>query len=153
MTRVAAADLTALYLEDETAWLDRMAVLVAQRRFEELDCENLREHLNSMAIRDRREVRSRLTQLLAHLLKWDHQPERRGRSWVATRIEQRRELRELLESRTLYNHAVETLDDAYQSAWKQAAAESDLPLATFSNSWDGTVRDLIAQDADDALLK
>ena len=77
-----------------------------------------------MAKRDRREVSSRLVVLLMHLLKWDHQPTERTGSWRGTILEQRRELRELLESGTLYNHALAVLPKAYADACKQAAAET-----------------------------
>ena len=53
-----------LYTRDETAWLDVMARLIAERRFGELDYEHLHEFLTDMARRDRREVLSRLTTLL-----------------------------------------------------------------------------------------
>src|ERR1700730_18671616 len=97
----AQPSLSDLYHEDETAWLEAMARLVAARRFDELDHENLREFLADMARRDKREVLSRLTTLLAHLLKWEHQPQQRTRSWEATILHQREELRDLLESSTL----------------------------------------------------
>ena len=44
----AAMDLSALYLEDETAWLDAMAELIAEGRRDELDYEHLREYLHDM---------------------------------------------------------------------------------------------------------
>src|SRR5438105_15288639 len=105
-----------LCLDDETAWLEQTAALVAQRRFGEIDPDHLSEYLSDMARRDKREVLSRLTVLLAHLLKWDRQPDRRTGSWEATILHQRQELRDLLESRTLRNHAGEALGTAYARA-------------------------------------
>src|SRR5712692_9170689 len=93
--------LSELYHEDETAWLEAMARLVAQRRYDELDHEHLSEFLGDMARRDKREVLSRLATLLAYLLKWEHQPDQRSNSWRATISVQRQELRDLFESRTL----------------------------------------------------
>ena len=78
-----------------------------------LDLENLSEYLQDMARRDKREVFSRLTVLLTHLLKWEHQVDRRSNSWEATILHQRRELQDLLESRTLRNHAQDVLGKAY----------------------------------------
>ena len=78
-----------------------MARLIEEQRFAELDYSNLQEFLTDMAQRDRREVLSRLTLLITHLLKWEHQPEKRSNNWRATIAEQRRELEELLESGTL----------------------------------------------------
>jgi hypothetical protein len=112
-----------LYELDETAWLEQTAALVAQGRFSEVDHANLNEYLTDMARRDHREVLSRLTVLLVHLLKWEHQPEQRTGSWDATVDNQRAELRDLLESRTLENYAREVLAKAYGRAIKQAAKE------------------------------
>src|SRR5947209_14789070 len=95
--------LSRLYWEDETAWLERTAQLVKERRFDEIDDRNLSEYLNDMASRDKREVLSRLKILLAHRLKWDYQPRKRSRSWELTIIEQRDELEDILESKTLRN--------------------------------------------------
>jgi len=123
-----------LHEQDETAWLERTADLVARRRFDEINPEQLSEYLADMARRDRREVLSRLTVLLAHLLKWERQPDRRSGSWEATILHQRQELQDLLESGTLRNHARDVLGKAYERAVKQAAlemgvAEDALPAA------------------------
>jgi hypothetical protein len=121
-----------LYLEDETAWLEQTAELIAHGRFNEIDCENLSEYLTDMARRDRREVLSRLTVLLVHMLKWDHQPQRRSGGWEATIKLQRAELEDLLESGTLRNHAAEVLAKAYDRARAAASAETGLSESTFS---------------------
>src|SRR5205814_7814333 len=92
MIQRAATTLSQLYEVDETAWLEAMADLIQQGRWDDLDQAHLAEYLNDMARRDRREVESRLTTLLAHVLKWVHQPEQRSRSWRATIVEQRQEL-------------------------------------------------------------
>ena len=131
MTSTESLPLSALYESDETAWLELMASHAEAGRYEELDLPNLSEFLSSMAKRDRREVLSRLVVLLAHLLKWDHQPERRSGSWHATILEQRRELNNLFESGTLHEHAQSVYSAAYKSAKKEAAAETGLPRNTF----------------------
>src|SRR5437667_12763961 len=77
MATAEALDLSLLYERDETAWLEVMSALAASGRFAEMDYRHLSEYLADMARRDRREVFSRLVVLLSHLLKWDHQPERR----------------------------------------------------------------------------
>jgi hypothetical protein len=121
----------ALYVEDETAWLETMAQLAAERRADEVDWHNLSEYLFDMARRDRREVYSRLVVLLAHWLKWDLAPDQRTNSWRATIMTQSRDLRLLLESGTLRRHALGVLDQAYQEARHQAAVESDLSVERF----------------------
>src|SRR5579864_3548088 len=100
MSTIQTLPLPLLFERDETAWLEIMAQLAAQGRYTEMDHANLSEYLSDMAKRDRREVFSRLVTLLMHLLKWEHQPDHRSGSWQGTILEQRRELRKLLESGT-----------------------------------------------------
>src|SRR5215471_13894744 len=97
MATAQTLDLSVLYEQDETAWLEAMSALAAAGRYDEMDFAHLSEYLTDMARRDRREVFSRLVVLLTHLLKWEHQADRRSGSWRGTIREQRRELRQLLE--------------------------------------------------------
>ncbi|HKI31597.1 MAG TPA: DUF29 domain-containing protein [Gemmataceae bacterium] len=128
----------ALYEADETAWLEATAELIRNGRLSEVELNTLAEYLTDMAKRDRREVFSRLVVLLSHLLKWEYQPDRRSGSWRGTILEQQRELRQLLESGTLRNHATAVFADAYADARKQAAAETGLARTAFPEQcgWD-----------------
>ena len=90
MVQRTSNTLAALYEADETAWLEATADLVRRGLYDQLDTENLSEYLSDMAKRDRREVESRLIVLLAHVLKWVHQPDRRSGSsawsrWTGSR--------------------------------------------------------------------
>ena len=134
MIETETLPLNLLFERDETAWLEAMADLAAQGRLAEMDHRHLAEYLTDMAKRDRREVLSRLIVLLTHLLKWQHQPERRTTSWKTTIREQRRELRQLLESGVLRTHAENVLADAFAEACEQAD-ETLLPIGTFATAW------------------
>jgi hypothetical protein len=149
MTTVETLPLSVLFEQDETAWLETMSHLAAEGQFAGMDLRNLSEYLADMAKRDRREVSSRLVTLLTHLLKRRHQPERRSGSWEGTILEQRRELRKLLESGTLHNHASAVLAEAYADARTQAAAETGLPRGTFPAECSWNLEDLLA-DEDEA---
>lgn len=138
--------LTELYEEDETAWLEEMSRLVAARQFGELDIDHLSEFLSDMARLDKREVLSRLTTLLTHVLKWEHQPSHRSQSWAATIASQRNELNDLLESKTLMHHAGEVLGKAYTRAIKQAVLETTLAKETFPDDCPYSLDELL-QDA------
>jgi hypothetical protein len=132
-----------LYLADETAWLEQTARLVSEGRWDEVDRDNLSEYLTDMATRDRREVMSRLVVLLAHLLKWDRQKDKRTGSWQATIAHQRFELQQLLESGTLRNHANAVLEKAYKKAIVEVAAETELSETAFPPTCPYTLADLI----------
>jgi hypothetical protein len=141
----SAPPLARLYEADETAWLEAMAELIAEGKHEDLDYAHLQEFLTDMAKRDRREVKSRLTLLIAHLLKWTHQKKKRTGSWGATISLQRDELADLLESRSLRNHAEEVLAQAYKRAVRAAAIETDLAVGTFAKKCPWTVEMLLTE--------
>jgi hypothetical protein len=138
MATELATPLTVLYVRDETAWLEEMATLAAQGRYADLDYPHLSEYLADMAKRDRREVLSQLIVLMVHLLKWDRLPDQQCGSWRRTIREQRRELRQLLESGTLRTHATLVFADAYAEARRQAADEAEVGVEVFPTecAWD-----------------
>ena len=141
------------YEGDETAWLEAMAGLIRAGRVDQLDYSNLAEFLSDMAKRDRRDVTSRLTVLIAHLLKWRHQPERRGGGWRVTIETQRQELAEILaDSRVLRNHAVEFLGKSYTKAVRLAAAETNRSPEDFPSECPYSFEDLLAVDYEDDFL-
>ena len=135
-----------LYEADETAWLEAMADLIEQGRCEDLDYPHLKEYLNDMARRDRREVKSRLTTLLAHVLKWVHQPDHRSRSWRSTIIEQRQELADLAAHGVLLNHAEAILADSYAEAVERTAAETGQPSDSYAVECPYTLDQLMSPD-------
>jgi hypothetical protein len=146
MVQWTSAALAALYEVDETAWLEATAGLVRQGRLDQIDTTTLAEYLEDMARRDRREVESRLIVLLAHVLKWVHQPEHRSRSWRAIVVEQRQELEGLVSRGVLRNHAEAVLVAAYRKAVERAEAETGLPAATFPAVCPYTLDELLSAD-------
>ena len=130
-TRIDPRATAAFYLEDETGWLEAVSSLISERRYDAIDPAPLIEYLADMARRDRREVKSRLAVLLAHLLKWDHQPAKRSESWEKTIADQRAELEDIFESGTLRHHADDVLDLAYRRAVRTASIETGLPESAF----------------------
>jgi hypothetical protein len=139
-----------LYLADETAWLDAMAELIRANRADELDYEHLAEYLEDMAIRDRREVKSRLAILMAHILKWNYQKEKRTSSWRGTITVQRQELADLTERGVLRNHAEQILAKAYADAVEQAASETGLPVETFPGECPWTFESVLSSSVLDS---
>jgi hypothetical protein len=138
--------LESLYEADETAWLEQMAELIREGRHEELDYAHLQEYLTDMAIRDRREVTSRLRVLLTHLLKWKFQPERRTRGWHGTILTQRDDLADAVAAGVLRNHALEVLPDAYAKAVRRAAVETGLPAKRFQSKCPFTLDQAMTTD-------
>jgi hypothetical protein len=132
--------LAMLYETDYSAWAKRNAELLRAGRFDELDLEHLLEELSDMSKSDRRELRSRLLVLLAHLLKWEFQYRRLserwrefdGRSWRSTIVEQRKQLNDLLkQSPGLKGVLEETLTATYSDAVELASDETGLARDSF----------------------
>lgn len=70
--------------------------------------------------------------ILAHMLKWDHQPERRSRSWANRILAQRDQYADVLvESPGLKSKRADALRSAYRVARREASSETDLPVGTF----------------------
>lgn len=140
--------LSDLFEADETAWLEMSSRLISEGRFAELDFTHLAEYLNDMARRDKREVSRRLAVLIAHLLKWRYQPERRMGGWRATIEVQRRDLAELLEAGSLRLHATESLEKAYSNGVLRAVAETNLDASVFPATCIYTLEQLLAKEAE-----
>lgn len=148
MAQPTAPVSSSLFEQDETAWLERMSSLIAQRRFDEVDGEHLAEYLSDMAKRDKREVLSRLIVLIAHLLKWKYQPERRSDSWRETMREQRRELEGMLDAVSLRRYAAEILEKAYDRAVKEAVDETALPKDRFPINCPMSLEQILGETGD-----
>src|SRR5262249_35763103 len=146
MIQRVTTPLAQLYESDETAWLEAMADLIQQGRRDDLDYAHLGEYLSDMARRDRREVESRLATLLAHVLKWVHQPEHRSRSWRGTIVEQRQELEGLVARGALRKHAEAVLSQVYARAIERAAAETGLAAESFPAECSYTLEQLLAPE-------
>ena len=121
-----------LHNHDFYTWTHQQAELLREGRFNELDTEHLIEELASMGARERRELGNRLAVLLAHLLKWQCQPERQGNSWRRTVKIQRIEINDLLaDNPGLKNELAELFAKAYQKARVLAADETRFDEAAF----------------------
>lgn len=80
------------YETDVAAWASEQAQLIRAGRFDLVDREHLAEEIEDVGKSEQRELASRMAVLLAHLLKWQYQPERRGASWEKTIHAQRMEI-------------------------------------------------------------
>ena len=121
-----------LYDADFLEWVDQTAELLKQGRFDELDIENLIEEVETLGRSERNALKSNLSVLLMHLLKWQYQPSKRTDSWKSTIFEHRDRIQLSLESSpSLKNYYMETLKKRYAVARKKAALETELDISTF----------------------
>ena len=143
----AQLPLDQLFLDDEIAWYDAMVERIDSKEYDELDHVNLRELLADMSLRERHEVESRLTVLILHILKWDHQPKKRSTSWASTIVVQSQELVRHFRSGVLRNHADSALTDVYAKAVRRAMIETGLPKSVFPAACQYSIAELLSFEA------
>jgi Domain of unknown function DUF29 len=85
-----------LYETDFYAWTQKQANLLRHQQWNQLDLCNLIEEIESLGKQQRAELRNTWSVLIAHLLKWEYQLEKRSRSWLNTIRIQRLDTLELL---------------------------------------------------------
>ena len=118
-----------LYERDFYAWTQEQAALLRSGRLEQLDTEHLAEEIEALGRQERRKLVNRLGILLGHLLKWQFQPQLRGKSWQATIIEQRQDIQELIaESPSLKSYLAEAMEKAYRKGLLLVVRETPLSL-------------------------
>ena len=133
-----------LYEQDFYAWTQQQAAILADHRWEDLDLANLIEEIESLGRKERQELRNRLAILIAHLLKWQFQPQKRSRSWLATIRIQRLDTMELLKDNpSLKPYLEEALEPAYQKAIALAVKETNLPNKTFPSQCPYILTDIL----------
>jgi len=117
------------YEDDVAAWAVEQAGFLLARRFDLLDAEHLAEEIADVGKSEQRELAHRMALLLAHLLKWQYQPERRGASWRITIRNQRRGVVRCLKdapSLTTRLRNSEWWNGVWDDAVAQAASETGL---------------------------
>ena len=120
------------YNRDFYAWALHNAELIKQGKLGEVDLQNIAEEIESMGKSDKRELINRFAILLAHLLKWQFQPDRRSNSWKYTIEEQRDEVLELLEDSPSLKYELEDkLERAYRKSLRVAATETGMSKSDF----------------------
>lgn len=121
-----------LYDEDFYAWAVTTAALLRQRRFAEIDLEHLAEELEDMGKRERRALKSHIRNVILHMLKWRHQPDKRSSSWRQSIRNGRIEIQELLrDSPSLASQLPLMLEEGYTAARADAIDETELSENTF----------------------
>ncbi len=124
-----------LYEEDYLAWIEEQIAHLRAGRWHAVDVPHMLEELECKAGRQRRELYDRFVVLLTHMLKRDRRPDKPSRSWEATIVEQRRQLRKLLEESPRLKGRLNAIAlEAYEDAVEQAAVETGAPEDAFPAS-------------------
>jgi Domain of unknown function DUF29 len=120
------------YDSDFYAWSQEQGRLVREGRWSEVDGENVAEEIESLGREQFNKLESAIRVLIMHMLKWDHQPERRSRSWANSIATQRLELSDVLaDNPGLGARIDEASARAFRKARLEASTETGLSLRTF----------------------
>jgi hypothetical protein len=130
-------DMPKLYETDYFAWTQRTAAALRDGRVRDLDLADLAEvaeEIEDLGKSERRAFESALSQLFLHKLKWDFQPNLRGRSWEVSIEKQIRSLRKILRENPSFAPLLDDagfIAEAYGDALLDAMAETGLDASTF----------------------
>ena len=117
------------YDEDVAAWAVEQAAHLRGHNWSALDIENIAEEIESVGRAEKRELACRMSVLIAHLLKWQLQPELRSRSWLRTIRHQRDRLDRLLQKMPSLKPCLREnrwIEDAFEDAVELASRETGL---------------------------
>jgi Domain of unknown function DUF29 len=115
------------YEDDFYGWLMEQARYVRDGRWDAVDRENLAEEIESLGREQFNKLESSLRVLMLHMLKWDHQPQKRSRSWALTVRTQRLEVEDVLsDNPSLKPRIAEAMARGYRKARVEAAKETEL---------------------------
>src|SRR5271167_4337655 len=116
-----------LHDSDFYAWSLEQAALLRAGRVQEADLAAIAEEIESMGKTEKRELVSRLTVLLLHLLKWRFQPKGRGKSWRLSIANARDEIADLVADNPSLRSLLDAVTgQAYRYARRRAAIETNL---------------------------
>jgi hypothetical protein len=144
----------ARYDRDLYTWAVEQAALLRSGRVEEVDALNIAEEIDDVGNEQYDKLESALRLILLHLLKWDHQPDRRSRSWWGSIQVQRKHVDKVLRKNPgLKTHIQEAIGDGYAVARLEAAAQTKLDPRAFPEecpySWDEIMQRTIEWPAGD----
>jgi len=136
-----------LYETDFYGWIQHQAGVLRAGNFASLDLDNLIEEIEDMGKRQKQELRSRLSVLFAHLLKWQYQPKLQSNSWASTIKVQRFEIRVHIDDNPSLKHYLdETITKAWQGAVIMAETETGLLASTFPERCPWTFEQAMSPD-------
>lgn len=129
------------YETDMYTWVQEQVALLRAGQVDALDLENIAEELNDVGLSEYYRLQSAVEIILLHMLKWDHQPERRTRSWALSIAEHRERARiQQRKSSGLKSSLGEIRSDAYRLGRLGAARQMRRPVKSLPDecpyTWD-----------------
>jgi len=134
------------YEGDFYSWTQEQGALLRAGRFDEMDWENVAEEIESLGRSELDKLVSFYALVMLHMLKWEHQPNFRSRSWALSIDRHRDHAAEVLESNPgLKSRLDEAFGLAYRRARRDAIAETGLAKATFPETCPFTREEMLTR--------
>jgi hypothetical protein len=121
--------MSATYEHDAAAWAEEQVRLLRAGQWALLDIEHIAEEIEDMNISHRHQLAHRMAILMAHMLKWKYQPDRRGKSWLNTMRTQREAIARLFRKMPSLRKLLEDAEwdeEVWQDAVEIAGREANL---------------------------
>ena len=137
------------YESDVVAWAKEQAALIRTGQFDQLDLAHIAEEIEDVGKREQRELASRVAVLLAHILKWKFQPQKRSVSWTLTIKEQRRLLVRRVQKTPSLSPMLsdpEWVDEIWVDAKALAEKETGLDMSTYPEICPWSMTDVLTPD-------
>ena len=133
------------YEQDIVVWANEQAKNLRKGHFNLLDIEHIAEEIEDVGKSEQRELESRIAILIAHLLKWQFQPEQKGRSWESTIRNQRTSIARRLRKTPSLKASLDDADwlaDAWGDALYLANKETECNIE-FSQSCPYSISEIL----------
>ena len=131
-------------IPDVYRWANEQAAHLRARRFDLVDIANVADEMETVARSEFKSLASHIEIVLAHLLKWDHQPAKRTRSWIASIEEHRSRIQDdLADSPSLKRRLEDAVARAFKHARRTASRETELVIDTFQETCPYSWNDII----------
>ena len=137
------------YESDVVAWAKEQAALIRAGQFDQLDLTHIAEEIEDVGKSEQRELASRMAVLLAHILKWKFQPQKRSVSWTLTIKEQRRLLVRRVQKTPSLSPMLsdpEWVDEIWVDAKALAEKETGLDMSTYPEICPWSMTDVLTPD-------
>lgn len=134
------------YDADFYSWSIEQARLLRDGQWTAVDRENVAEEIESLGREQFNKLESAFRVLLLHILKWDHQPGKRSRSWTLSIKEQQLVLGHVLaDNPGLKPRIQEAVTRAYELARVGAAKETGLDETAFPQTCPYSYDDIVSR--------
>jgi hypothetical protein len=148
-TPAPETDRAGSYEHDFYSWTLAQAAALRAGTLNDLDLANLAEEIEDLGRQEFNQLAGAYRVILVHMLKWDHQPERRSRSWAGSIKTQRIEVHDVLaDNPSLNSRRDEAVARAYRRSRVQAGTETGLLERTFPTACPYTLDEIMNRPFD-----